>query len=276
MSTRTEASGPQVAGRTVPDRSAPGHTWMRVRPLLLGATSVILLVVIWQAVADLKLVKQIFLPPPMQVLDALKSIFSGGPIWSDLGVSGEEFIIGLGISIAIGAVFGILTGWYRPVDEFLKPIVVALNSMPQVAVIPVLILIFGIGMTPKVIVVILSCAPVMLMNSAAGVGNVDERLMRVARSFGASDWQAIRTVVIPEVVPFFMTGLRISIGRAIIGVVVGEIFASKAGIGSLLISASDSFNMPVMYASVIIITVLGILLTQLAAWFERRMQAWRT
>lgn len=275
MSTQTEVSGPPVAGRAAPDRT-PGRAWLRVRPLLLGATSVILLVVIWQVVTNLNLVKQIFLPTPVQVLDALKSIFSGGPIWTDLGVSGEEFILGLGISIAIGAVLGILTGWYRPVDEFFKPIVVALNSMPQVAVIPVLILIFGIGITPKVIVVILSCAPVILMNTAAGVANVDERLMRVARSFGATDWQAIRTIVIPDVVPFFMTGLRISIGRAIIGVVVGEIFASRAGIGSLLISASDSFNMPVMYASVIIITALGILLTQVAAWAERRMQMWRS
>jgi NitT/TauT family transport system permease protein len=236
---------------------------------------VILLVVIWQVVTDLNLVKQIFLPTPLQVLDGLKSIFSGGAIWNDLAVSGEEFIIGLGISVAIGASLGILTGWYRAVDEFFKPIVVALNSMPQVAVIPLLILIFGIGITPKVIVVILSCAPVILMNTTTGVGNVDERLMRVARSFGATDWQAIRTIVIPEVVPFFMTGLRISIGRAIIGVVVGEIFASKAGIGNLLISASDSFNMPVMYASVIIITAIGILLTQVAAWAERRMQLWR-
>ena len=275
MSTQTEVSGPPVAGGAVPGRRAPGRAWIRTRPLLLGASSVILLVVIWQVVTDLNLVKQIFLPTPLQVLDGLKSIFSGGAIWNDLAVSGEEFIIGLGISIAIGASLGILTGWYRAVDEFFKPIVVALNSMPQVAVIPLLILIFGIGITPKVIVVILSCAPVILMNTTTGVGNVDERLMRVARSFGATDWQAIRTIVIPEVVPFFMTGLRISIGRATIGVVVGEIFASKAGIGNLLISASDSFNMPVMYASVIIITAIGILLTQVAAWAERRMQLWR-
>lgn len=275
MSTQTEVSGPPVAGGAVPGRRTPGRAWIRTRPLLLGASSVILLVVIWQVVTDLNLVKQIFLPTPLQVLDGLKSIFSGGAIWNDLAVSGEEFIIGLGISIAIGASLGILTGWYRAVDEFFKPIVVALNSMPQVAVIPLLILIFGIGITPKVIVVILSCAPVILMNTTTGVGNVDERLMRVARSFGATDWQAIRTIVIPEVVPFFMTGLRISIGRAIIGVVVGEIFASKAGIGNLLISASDSFNMPVMYASVIIITAIGILLTQVAAWAERRMQLWR-
>jgi NitT/TauT family transport system permease protein len=242
---------------------------------MLGTLSIIALIVLWQVACDAHLVKQIFLPTPLQVLDALGSVFNGGAVWSDLGVSGEEFIIGLALSIAIGAVFGILTGWYKAVDEFFKPIVIGLNSMPQVAVIPLLILIFGIGMTPKIVVVVLSCAPVILINTATGVGNVDERFMRVARMFSASDWQAIRTVVFPEVVPFFMTGLRISIGRAIIGVVVGEIFASKAGIGSLLISASNSFNMPVMYATVIIITGLGILLTQLAALAERRMQVWR-
>ena len=195
--------------------------------------------------------------------------------WSNLAVSGEEFAVGLGISIALGAILGILTGWYKAFDEFLKPIVVGLNSMPQVAVIPLLILIFGIGMSPKIVVVVLSCSTVILMNTAAGVTNVDRNLMRLSRSFGASDLQAIRTVVLPSVVPFFMTGLRISIGRAMIGVVVGEIFASKAGIGNILIGASNSFNMPVMYATVVLITVLGILLTQGAAWLERRMQRWR-
>jgi ABC-type nitrate/sulfonate/bicarbonate transport system permease component len=269
MTTEIQVSAPSAAGSVAPDVSTPGRTWLRVRPLLLGGASVVVGVAIWQIIAVSNLVQRIFLPTPLQVLSALKGIFSGGPIWNDLAVSGEEFIIGLAISIAIGAVLGILTGWYKTVDEFFKPSVIALNSMPQVAVIPVLILIFGIGIAPKVIVVILSCAPVMLLNTAAGVGNVDEKLRRLARSFGASDWQTIRTVVIPHVVPFFMTGL------AIIGVVVGEIFASKAGIGSLLISASDAFNMPVMYATVIIITVLGILLTQGAAWLERRMQAWR-
>src|ERR1700722_7634375 len=144
MSTQTEVSGPPVAGGAVPGRRIQGRTWIRTRPLLLGASSVILLVVIWQVGTDLKLAEQIFLPTPLQVLDGLKSIFSGGAIWNDLAVSGEEFIIGLGISIAIGASLGILTGWYRAVDEFFKPIVVALNSMPQVAVIPLLILIFGI------------------------------------------------------------------------------------------------------------------------------------
>src|SRR5882724_336571 len=146
MSTRTEVSGPPVSRWTGPARKAPRRAWTRSRPLILGSSSIILLIAVWQIVADANLVKRIFLPTPLQVLDALKEVFSGGPIWSDLGISGEEFVIGLGISIVIGAVFGILTGWYKAADEFFKPIVIGLNSMPQVAVIPVLILIFGIGM----------------------------------------------------------------------------------------------------------------------------------
>jgi NitT/TauT family transport system permease protein len=276
----TSSVGSAVQQGARPARFVPGPrphkvTWLRSRPLILGLSSLVLLVAMWQIVVSAHVVNSLFLPSPLQVLTALKSLFSGGAVWSNLAVSGQEFGVGLGISVAGGALLGIVTGWYKVADEFLKPIVVGLNSMPQVAVIPVLILIFGIGMAPKVVVVILSCTTVIVMNTAAGVENVDRQLMRLARSFGASDLQAIRTIVLPSVVPFFMTGLRISIGRAMIGVVVGEIFASKAGIGNILISASNSFNMPVMYATVIVITVLGILLTQGAGRLERRMQRWQ-
>jgi NitT/TauT family transport system permease protein len=249
--------------------------WAAVRPVALGTLCLVLLVALWQLAADEHWVKPLFLPGPAKVVHALGSLFSGGDIWSNLRVSAEEFAVGLGISVVLGAALGLLTGWYKAADEFLKPLVIGINSMPQVAVVPVLILIFGIGMTPKIVVVVLSCTTVILMNTSAGVENVDWQLRRLARSFGASDLQVIRTIVLPSLVPFFMTGFRISIGRAMIGVVVGEIFASKAGIGNILISASNSFNMPVMYATVAIITFLGIVLTQAAALLERRMQRWR-
>ena len=274
---RVGIAGPATSARPNVNlaRSAPHWLHGRTRAMLLGASSIVLTIGIWQLVATLKLVRTLFLPPPLKVADALGTLMTGGPIYHDLAISGEEFCIGLAISVVIGGLLGIITGWYKAADEFFKPIVIGLNSMPQVAMIPLLILIFGIGVAPKVIVVVLSCATVILLNTAAGVQNVEERLMRMARSFGATDRQAIRTVVLPHLVPFFMTGFRISIGRALIGVVVGEIFASKAGIGNLLISASNNFNMPVMYASVIVITVIGIILTQCAAVLERRMQAWR-
>jgi NitT/TauT family transport system permease protein len=249
--------------------------WSAGRPFVLGGFSLLLLVGLWQLAVEQHWVKALFLPGPAKVADALGTLVTDGTLWTNLRVSGEEFALGLAISIVLGAALGLLTGWYKAADEFWKPLVIGINSMPQVAVVPVLILIFGIGMTPKVVVVVLSCTTVILLNTAAGVENVDWQLRRLARSFGASDLQVIRTIVLPSLVPFFMTGLRISIGRAMIGVVVGEIFASRAGIGNLLISASNSFNMPVMYATVVIITILGIALTQAAALLERRMQRWR-
>lgn len=271
---RTEPEGSLAEQKTSQGRTA-GEIWSTVRPLLLGALCLLLVIALWQLAVTEHWVKPLFLPGPMKVVHALGTLFSDGAIWSNLRVSGQEFVVGLGISVVLGALLGLLTGWYKAADEFLKPLTIGINSMPQVAVVPVLILIFGIGMTPKIVVVVLSCTTVILMNTAAGVENVDWQLRRLARSFGASDLQVIRTIVLPSLVPFFMTGLRISIGRAMIGVVVGEIFASKAGIGNVLISASNSFNMPVMYATVAIITFLGIALTQAAALLERRMQRWR-
>ena len=271
--TQTMSPDTGVGGEIRPGRSS--RLRPAVRPMVLGSAAVVLLIAMWQLICSLHMVKPIFLPTPLEVANALGTLFTGGAVYHDLAVSGEEFIVGLAISVVLGGVLGILTGWYKPVDEFFKPLVIGINSMPQVAVIPILILVFGIGMAPKIIVVVLSCTTVILLNTAAGVENVEEKLMRMSKSFGASDSQVIRSVVLPHLVPFFMTGLRISIGRAMIGVVVGEIFSSNAGIGNLLISASDNFNMPVMYATVVVITVLGVVLTQLAARMERRMQRWR-
>jgi ABC-type nitrate/sulfonate/bicarbonate transport system permease component len=269
-----------VARDLGPARSRPSPAWWRVawkrsRPAMLGLLSLVLVVLAWQLEAADKIVNVQWLPPPIDVLRASKSVVFSDRFLIDLKVSGEEFAIGLGISIVVGGLIGILCGWYKPVDEFLKPIIIAANSIPHLAVIPLLILVFGIGITPKVLVVLLSCVVVMEMNTAAGVENVDPHLMRLARSFGASDLKIIRTVVLPSVVPFFMTGVRISVGRAVVAVVVAELFGSYAGLGNLLTNAQSTLNMPVMYATLIILTILGIALTQLAGTFERRMQRWQ-
>jgi ABC-type nitrate/sulfonate/bicarbonate transport system permease component len=268
------SSGKRKGRISVP--KAPGKRARRARSTLLGVSSLVLVVLLWQLEYSLKLVQPLFLPSPAQVADAIGNIVTSSGFLTDLKVSGEEFGIGLGLSIVVGAVLGILSGWYRDVDDFLRPLVSGLNSMPHLAVIPLLILIFGIGMVPKVIVVMLSCIVVILMNTASGVQNVDRHLLRLARSFCASDWAVIRTVVLPSVVPSFMTGVRISVGRAVSAVVLAEIFASRAGLGNIIINAQSAFNMPTMYAAVIILTLIGILLTQLASRLEQRLQRWQT
>jgi NitT/TauT family transport system permease protein len=265
--------GPQAGHRSA--ASALRGLGRSSRPVLLSALAVALVFVAWQLSASFRLIDPLFLPPPLKVLKALQEIVTSPTFGRDLRVSGYEFGLGLGLSILVGGVLGVLSGWYKPVEEFLRPIVIALNSVPHLALIPLLILVFGIGTLPKILLVLLSCVVVMIMNTAAGVENVDAQLMRMSRSFGASDRQIIGTVVLPSLIPFFMTGVRISVGRAVVAVAIAEIFASVAGLGTILIKAQSSLNMPVMYAAVILLTVIGIVLTQAAAMLERRLLRWK-
>jgi ABC-type nitrate/sulfonate/bicarbonate transport system permease component len=254
----------------------------QVRPMLLGGRGVILgtLAVVlcfggWEFASANKLVDPMFLPRPLEVITTMGHIIASDTFPRDLKVSSYEFGLGLGLSIVLGGIIGILSGWYKAVEEFLNPLVISLNSVPHLALIPLLILIFGIGTTPKVILVLMSCIVVMIMNTAAGVENVDRQLMQMSRSFGASDRQIIRTVVLPAVIPYFMSGVRISVGRAVVAVAIAEIFASVAGLGNILIKAQSSLNIPAMYATVLLLTIIGVTLTQMAAWLERYLQRWK-
>jgi ABC-type nitrate/sulfonate/bicarbonate transport system permease component len=245
------------------------------RAWVLGFLSLASVALLWQVAAERAWVNPIFLPTMGEVGAAIIQVITSDRFPNDLRVSGYEFAWGLGLSVLIGGSVGILVGWFKPVEEFVQPLVIAINSIPNLALIPLLILIFGIGTLPKILLVMLSCIVVMIMNTSAGVKAADAQLMRMARSFKANQAQLIRTVVVPSVIPYFMTGVRICVGKAVVTVAVAEIFGSTAGLGNILIVAQTSFNMPVMYAAVIILTVIGIVLTQAAELVERYFLRWR-
>lgn len=245
------------------------------RPAILGTLSIALIVLCWQLSATFGLIDTLFLPPPLEIVEALFQIVTSDTFPRDLRTSAYEFGLGLGISILVGGTLGVLAGWYRPFDEMLRPIVIAVNSVPNLALIPIIILVFGIGTTSKIILVLLSCIVVMEMNTQAGVENVDRQLKRMARSFGATDRQMIKTVIVPGMIPFFMTGVRICVGKAVVAVAVAELFGSVAGLGNILIKAQSEMNMPVMYASVVLLTIIGIALTQSVVMLERALSRWK-
>lgn len=279
-----QVAEPDAQGTTQPNdrgnaptlsRRSAGEWRSRLLNPALGGCAIVIFLLIWQAASSFGWVNKLFLPGPVPVFKELGHLLARSSFWVDLGVSGREFLLGLAISVALGFALGVFTGWWEPAEAFFRPIVLGMNSMPQVALIPILILLFGTGALPKIIVVVLSCLPTIILNVSTGVANVDHGLLRMSRSLGATQIHLIRTVVMPSIVPFFMTGIRISVGRAMIAVVVGEFFASKSGLGNLVVSSSNAFNMPLMYATVVVLTVLGILLTQGAGWLERRMQRWK-
>ena len=244
-------------------------------PLVIGTLSVVLALTVWQLVANARIWSVLFLPGPWDVAQAFVQLFQSDDIWLDIATSGEELAIGYGMAIVIGLLIGLLMGWYTRFQYALDPFVNFFYSTPRIVFIPIFILWLGIELQPKIAVIFLGAVFPIIINTMAGVRNTEAALLRVARSFGASDALIFRRVVLPGSVPFILTGFRLGVGHALTGVVVGELIAAKHGVGQLIAIAGQTFQTPKMLAGVILIAGTGMLLTTIIQRIENRFQSWR-
>jgi NitT/TauT family transport system permease protein len=247
----------------------------RYEPALFGVGSVLLFLIVWQAVASARLVPPLFLPGPLDIVDAFVVLFAQGQIWNDIWVSGQELLYGYGLAVLIALPLGLLMGWYRRLNYALDPFISFFYSTPRVALLPLLILWFGIGVWSKIAVVFLGSFFPIVINTIAGVRNLDAGLIMTSRSFGATDAQIFRTLALPGSVPFILAGLRLGVGHALIGVVVGELVAAQAGVGLMMARAGATFQTSKVFAGLIIVAGTGIVLTGILQRIERRFQAWK-
>jgi ABC-type nitrate/sulfonate/bicarbonate transport system permease component len=244
-------------------------------PVVIGTVSVIFVLTVWQLVANARIMPVLFLPGPTDVAKAFVLLFQSDDIWLDMGTSGAEMAIGYGMAIVIGLAIGMGMGWYTRFQYAMDPFVNFFYSTPRIVLIPLFIIWFGIDMPSKVAVIFLGALFPIIINTMAGVRNTEAALLRVAKSFGASDALIFRRVVLPGSVPFILTGFRLGIGHALTGVVVAELIAARHGIGQLIAIAGQTFQTPKMLAGVIIIAGTGMLLTTVLQRVENRFQAWR-
>ena len=252
------------------------QSWLRRRQnLLIGSAGVLVVLVVWQLVVEAGFVRPIILPGPLAIAKALKTMFSTPAILTDLAVSGSELAIGFGLAVVVGLVLGVAMGWYSRLNAALDPFVTFLYNTPRVALMPLLIIWFGIGIWSKVAVVFLGAFFPIVMSTADGIRGLDNSWVRAARSFGASDWQLFRTVALPGAVPFILTGFRLGIGHALIGVVVGELVAAQRGIGLILARAGQTFQTPTVFAAIVVVAVSGLILNSLLRLLEKRFQKWK-
>lgn len=249
--------------------------WDRKRALVTALVGWLVVLVSWELAVRFEWVNTLFIAAPTEVVAELVELFSSGEIWNDLRVSGTELGLGLALSATVGIVFGVLMGWYRWLRELFDPFVSALYATPRIALVPLIILWFGIGIESKVVIIFLTSVFEVLVNTSAGVRAIDEGIIRTARSFGANSLQIFRTVALPSSVPFILTGLRLAVGRGLTGVVVGELFAAQAGVGHRLTRAAQLFQMEEMFAALFIIAGAGIFFVFLLTKLERRFDAWR-
>jgi len=244
-------------------------------PIVIGTLSVAIALTVWQLVANARIWAVLLLPGPWDVAQAFVKLFQTADIWLDIGTSATEMGIGYGMAIAVGLVVGLLMGWYTRFQYALDPFVNFFYSTPRIVLIPLFILWMGIDMQPKIAVIFLGALFPIIINTMAGVRNTEAALLRVARSFGASDALIFRRVVLPGSVPFILTGFRLGIGHALTGVVVAEYIAARHGVGQLIAIASQTFQTPKALAGVILIACTGMLLTTLLQRIENRFQSWR-
>lgn len=242
---------------------------------ILGVASVAAVLLLWEWTAARELVSLVFISSPTRIAKAAVELAASGGLWNDLKVSGIEFFVGYALAVAAGIPLGIATGWYRRLFYLLDPFISALYATPRVALLPLIIIWVGIGIWSKIVVVFLGAVFPILINTLAAVRTTDERLLRAARSFGADDLQVFRTVVLPSSVPFILTGLRLGVGRALVGVVVGELYAATAGIGFLITVAGASFQTDKVFVGILIIAAAGMVSMEALSRLERRFEKWR-
>jgi NitT/TauT family transport system permease protein len=240
-----------------------------------GSISVIAGLAMWEVCARALLDNELLIPPPSSVARTLWSLAASGQLNRHFVATATEFASGFGVACSVGVVLGYLMGRYRWFDEIMQPWVAALSSIPVIAVAPLIVIWFGIGMFAKMVVVFkIALMPVML-NTSAGIKNVDRVWLELARSMRMSSWQTTWKIRLPAALPSIMTGMRLGVGRALLGVLVAELIASDAGLGFLLRESSETWDSPKLFVTVILLVVIGLTNFTLIKRAEQRMAPWR-
>lgn len=242
--------------------------------LWLALTAVGVFLTLWEMAPALGWIDPLFSSSPSRIIIAARWLFAHG-FWEDIRVSAWEFSLGMGLAALTGAPIGLALGWYGRLRAAFEPFVIALYTTPRVALMPLLILWLGIGVWSKVAVVYLGAVFPIIVTLIAGIGAIDDLLLRCARAFGASDRQIFRTVALPSSVPFLITGMRLGASRGLVGIVVGELIASTAGVGHMMSRAGATFQIDKVFVGVLVLVVTGVSLNIFLTALERRFDAWR-
>jgi ABC-type nitrate/sulfonate/bicarbonate transport system permease component len=243
------------------------------RDRLFQLMFVALFLAVWQVVGMRE--GDFFLAPPTSVVGAAADVVSSGEIWDAAGSTAVGIVVGFAIAAVVGVALGTLMGTYRPAAATLNPFVSAGYVIPEAAMVPLLIIWFGLGVTPRIIAVFLFAVFEITVSTYAGVRNVDSSLSEVARSFGASRVQLFRRVVLMAALPYIFAGLRMGAARAVKGMVVAELLFAATGIGGAIQDAANAYRTDKVMVYVIVITIMGIGFAGLVQAVERWwMRSW--
>jgi NitT/TauT family transport system permease protein len=230
------------------------------------------LLIIWEAAVHIFRIPEFFLPPPTTVARAIYDYWPA--IYRNSLITLWSTLVGFLLAVGFGLLLGLLVGWSRSIYAGLYPLMIGFNAIPKVAVVPILVLWFGIGFMPAMLTAFLISFFPIVVNVATGLATIEPELEDVLKALGASKLDIMRKVGIPRSLPYFFGSLKVAITLAFVGTVVSESVASNNGIGNLMLQAQAQFLVPLIFAGLVALAVLGIVMYWLMAVLERRMTRW--
>ncbi len=235
--------------------------------------SVVFLLGLWEIFG--RRVNPLFLSYPSAIGQAFLKVVVTAEFQRAARSSLEVFAIGLSGALVLGILVGLLMGRYRLAEYLLDPYVYALDATPRVALIPVLLLWFGLGASSKIAIVFLSGLFPVLMNTFSGVRTVSAQLVEVGRAYGAGERKLFTKVILPAALPFIMAGVRLAVGRALIGIITAEMFTAVTGMGALLVRYSSALATDKFFVPVILLALLGVILSNAVEKLQKRLAPWK-
>lgn len=256
-------------------RPAPARRWRPARRTLISVVSVLAFFVAWQMAPETGLVNGTWTSQPSRVAVAFVEVVLTDNFAYHAQVSLTEFFLGFGLALAVAMPLGVLLGVSRTARHLLDPPLMALYIAPTLVLLPIMIIWLGIGMASKIAVVFLGAIFPIIVNTMAGMREADQRLVRMAQSFGASRGDVFLRVLVPGALPSILIGIRLAVGRGVLGVVVGELYVSQAGIGYQLVTYGASMRIDRLLVYALVVSVFGYALTSFVRMLETRVRRWR-
>jgi len=266
-------SSPILLTRPIPRRRRhisariPRWAWRVVGPLaVLG---------LWQLVCSLGVFTEVEVASPVQVFDAARQLWDEGALQSNLLISLQRVAEGLAVGVSVGVVLAVLSGLFRLGEDLLDPVIHMARSVPILGLLPLAIIWFGVGETPKIFLIALGTTFPVYLNTYAGIRGVDVKLVEAGETFGLTRWGLVRRVVLPGALPGFLTGLRFALVGCWLIIIVAEEINAQSGIGYLIMQAQTTDRTDIMFVGLAIYAMLGLLADLVVRLLERRLLSWR-
>jgi len=252
--------------------------WWSVRDFLsnwLGLLGILGFFGAWEIATRTEILNPFYFPPFSKIIVKGAELFANGTIWEHMWFSLTNFSVGFVVAVVIGVILGVPMGWYKGISRTFDPLLSGIYATPLIALLPLIIMLFGLGPLSKIIMTVLAAVFPVLINTMAGIANTDHRLITMSRAFGAKDSTIFLKVSIPGSLPYIVAGMRVALGRALVYIVVAEQYGAAMGLGYLSSVAAQRFQMAAMFVPIVIIACLGAGLNEFLKAVERRLEKWK-